>query len=296
MPAGCQQDASPRRYRLGEDEAGFLMEWAEVPDTDHAARPDNEIATPAGIGARGESAEIRDYTFTHSGPDLDPRYAQLRRQAPVARFRFPDGSEGWVVTGYEPARIVQSDPVFSRAAALSRMPAGIRSKSHLIMMDPPEHTRLRRNVAKAFSARRIKTLRPRVREIAVELLDSMAAHGPGADLVEFFSQPLPVTVICELLGVPLADRGRFLDIVDRHQATTAHSPEEVQRAKRDLEDYFAELIATRRREPADDLLSALTLARDVDGTLSEEELVDMGVFLLNAGHLTTVSALTGLRT
>lgn len=238
--------------------------------------------------------EVRPYAFDHSGPDLDTRYAQVRRKAPVSRFRFPGGDVAWLVTGYEPARRVLSHPAFSRAAALGRMPGALASKTNLLIMDPPEHTRLRRLLGGWFGARWIERLRPRIEQVTGALLDKMAAHGPGADLVRHLAKPLPLIVICELLGIPEADRDGFEAIVDRHQATTAYRPQEIAQAKKDLDAYFLHLIRMLRRKPGSGLLGTLVKARDIDGALNDEELVDLAAVLLNAGHLTTVSALTSL--
>lgn len=238
--------------------------------------------------------EVRQYGFDQSGPELDARYGQVRREAPVARFRLPDGSVAWLVTGYEPARRVLSDPAFSRAAALGRMPGQLASKTNLIMMDPPEHTRLRKLIGGWFSARGVEQLRPRIQQVTDQLLDEMAAQGPGADLVRYLAKPLPIIVICELLGIPEADRDGFEALADRHQSISAYDPEVAAQAKADEEAYFAELTERLRREPGSGLLGMLAGLRDTDDALSEAELIDLSVFLLNAGHLTTVSELTSL--
>jgi cytochrome P450 len=227
--------------------------------------------------------DVREYAFDQSGPDLDTRYAQVRREAPVARFRFPDGSVAWLVTGYEPARRVLSHPAFSRAAALSRMPAALASKTNLMMTDPPDHTRLRRLIGGWFNARGIEQLRPRIQQITDQLLDKMAAQGPEADLVRCLSKPLPIIVICELLGIPEADRDGFEAIVDRHQAITAYRPQEIAQAKADLGAYFLQLIAMLRHDPGSGLLGTLVKARDAGDPLSDEELVDLAVVLSTPG-------------
>jgi nocardicin N-oxygenase len=256
---------------------------------------DGSAGLPDGGHSHGQSpGESRRYAFDQSGPDLDTRYAQVRREAPVARFRFPGGDVAWLVTGYEPARQVLSHPAFSRAAALGRMPAPLASKTNLMMLDPPEHTRLRRLIGGWFSARAIERLRPRIEQVTSMLLDEMAAHGPGADLVRHLSRPLALIVICELLGIPDADRDSFHAVVDRHQATTAYRPQEMAQAKADLDAYFLRLIGTLRQEPGSGLLGTLVKAHDTGKALSDAELVDLAVVLLNAGHLTTVSALTTL--
>jgi cytochrome P450 len=156
-------------------------------------------------------------------------------------------------------------------------------------MDPPDHSRLRRLVAKAFTVRRVEALRPHVREIADGLLDRMVEQGAPADLVEEFALPLPITVICELLGVPYEDRAAFRTWSDAALSTTSLPPETIQEYIQNLHDYMAGLVAKRRAQSTDDLLGALVRARDEEDRLTEDELVRMGVGLLIAGHETTAS-------
>jgi cytochrome P450 len=161
----------------------------------------------------------------------------------------------------------------------------------IIGMDPPEHTRLRKLVAKAFTARRVDQLRPRVAKLVDELIDAMEPLPRPVDLVEHFSLPLPVQVICELLGVPAADRHRFHGWSDQMMGDLNRDPKEMQTAFESLAAYFGELIAAKRAAPADDLMSALIAARDEGDKLSERELVVMGLSLLIAGHETTANQL-----
>jgi len=144
-------------------------------------------------------------------------------------------------------------------------------------------------VAKAFTARRVEELRVRAQEIADRLVDEMTAQGPPADLVAGFALPLPVTVICELLGVPLEDRARFRHWSDAMLSTTRFTPAEIDRCVEELSAYMAGLVAERRERPQDDLLGVMVAARDEQDRLSEDELVAMGVGVLVAGHETTAS-------
>nr|WP_243774858.1 cytochrome P450 [Actinomadura barringtoniae] len=157
----------------------------------------------------------------------------------------------------------------------------------MVSMDPPQHTRLRGLIAKAFTPRRLEQTRPRIQQIADGLLDRMAEAGPPADLAEQLALPLPVTVICELLGVPEPDHERFQAWSEAFVSTTAHTGEEIRAAAAALDGYFSELVARRRAEPADDLLSALIQARDVDDKLTERELVSLSTGILVAGYETT---------
>jgi cytochrome P450 len=245
-----------------------------------------------------ETLQTRSYPF--SDPDglrLDPLYAQLRAQ-PMQRVRMPYGEEAWLATRYEDVRLVLGDARFSRAAGVGRDEP--RTRPHLqqegmLSMDPPEHSRLRRLVAKAFTARRVEELRPRTRQIADGLLDAMATAGPPADLVEHFATPLPVSVICELLGVPFTDRDRFQVWSEAVISTTSLSMEQIQQYMDNLHGYIADLIAQRRVKPAEDLLTAMVRARDEDeDRLTEHELVSMAAGLLAAGHETTVTQIPNM--
>lgn len=239
--------------------------------------------------------EVRQYPFGEPVRlDMDPLYAKLRREEPISRVRLPYGGEGWLVTRYADAKLVLADPRFSRAATVERediprttpQPA---ARNSLLSMDPPEHSRLRKLVAKAFTARRVEQLRPRAQQIVDQRLAEIEASGPAADLVQSLALPLPVTVICEMLGIPTEDQHRFREFSDTVLSTTAHTPEQITDARTALETYLAELVAQRRQQPTDDLLGALVAARDNDDRLSEDELVNLGIGLLIAGHETTAN-------
>ncbi|MCX0269249.1 cytochrome P450 [Nocardia zapadnayensis] len=241
------------------------------------------------------NTEVRRYPFGEPVRlDMDPLFTKLRREEPVCRVELPYGGEGWLVTRYEDVKLVLADPRFSRAATVGRedlpraTPAPVRPDS-LLSMDPPEHSRLRKLVAKAFTGRRVAELRPRTREIVDEKLTALEQAGAPADLVAGFALPLPVTVICEMLGVPPRDQHRFRDFSDAILSTTAYTREQIERARDSLETYLAEVVAERRQRPTDDLLGALVAARDEEDRLSERELVNLGVGLLIAGHETTAN-------
>ncbi len=163
---------------------------------------------------------------------------------------------------------------------------------HLLNADPPDHTRLRKLVAKAFTARRVAGLRPRVEAITAELLDAMAARfaaGEDAvDLIEAFAFPLPVTVICELLGVPVGDRDKFREWSHAIVASDG-DPGSFRAAGTAMFYYFNELVAAKQAHPADDMISALVEARDAGDSLNERELIAMLFLLLVAGHETTTN-------
>ena len=228
----------------------------------------------------------------------DPQgfFARLRESRPVAPVRMPAYGRAWVVTRYEDVRAVLTDP--RMAKDVHRWPGGGRSRpseatgvyAHMLHADPPDHTRLRRLVQKPFASRRA-ALRPRAEEVAASLLDEMARRGDDViDLLGQYARPLPITVICELLGVPPADREWVRVTVYAYDERTEH-----ERLERELAAYFTELIAAKRAEPGDDLVSELVIASDTanaDGAaegLTRNELVSAAFLLVMAGFDTTVN-------
>ncbi|GLY49175.1 cytochrome P450 [Lentzea sp. NBRC 102530] len=232
------------------------------------------------------------YPFSEAaGLALDPTYERLRRDEPVTRVTYPYGGEGWLVTSYDDTKFVLGDPRFSRARTVGRdvprMQPLIAPGGSILTHDGADHARMRRLVSKAFTVRRVEALRPRAQQITDELLDGL--DNPG-DLVEGFSMPFPITIICELLGVPFEDRADFRTWSNQVLSTVGGlSPEEAMNGMIKLHGYFTELVAERRARPADDLISALVAARDDEDRLSEDELVRFGITLLVAGHETTAN-------
>ncbi|GGT42474.1 cytochrome P450 [Nonomuraea spiralis] len=222
----------------------------------------------------------------------------LRRwqeQAPIHSLTYPGGHEGWLVTGYAAARAVLADPRFSSRLENLRWPiawegldpAGfVQPPGFFMQLDPPDHTRLRRHLSAQFTVRRLKALEPGIERITAQALDAMEAKGAPAELVREFALPVPSLVICELLGVPYADRDRF-----QHDSATAlrvgSTAEEVTAAMASLFGYLYELVGAKRAQPADDLLSGLVSG----GELPVEEITGMAMLLLVAGHETTASML-----
>ncbi|MFJ7194631.1 MULTISPECIES: cytochrome P450 [unclassified Streptomyces] len=233
------------------------------------------------------------YPFnTPDGLQLAEAYERVREQPGLLRVQMPYGEPAWLVTRYADARLVLGDQRFSRAAAAShdepRQSEGQRDGG-ILGMDPPDHTRLRSLVAKAFTVRQVEKLRPQVRELTAGLLDEMETAGPPADLVDLFALPLPVAVICRMLGVPAEDRPRFRVWSDDALSTSSLTAEEFEASREELRSYMAGLIEQHRRSPQDDLMTALIEARDDGDRLSELELVDLCVGILVAGHETTAS-------
>ncbi|EWC63042.1 putative cytochrome P450 hydroxylase [Actinokineospora spheciospongiae] len=226
-------------------------------------------------------------------------HAELRRAAPVREAIFPRGFKGWLVTAYDDAKVALTDPRISKGVAgfapvmdrhrltdATPLPFRVELATHMLNSDPPDHTRLRKLVTKAFTSRVVGRLRDRVEGIADGLLDAMAGRDT-VDLLDDYAFPLPITVISELLGVPEADRDDFRSWTSTMITT---GPPEVTTAAGDaMGRYLAELIEHKRREPAEDLLSDLVGAHDDGDRLSSAELVSMAMLLLIAGHETTVN-------
>ncbi|MDC7340423.1 cytochrome P450 [Streptomyces lydicus] len=224
--------------------------------------------------------------------ELADEYERARNRPGLLKVRMAYGEPAWLVTRYAEARFVLGDQRFSRAASAlhdePRQSEGRRT-SGILGMDPPDHTRLRTLVAKAFTVRQVEKLRPQVVALTHELLDELEAAGPPADLVDRFALPIPVAVICRLLGVPPEDRPRFRVWSDAALSTSSLTSEEFDANQEELRAYMRQLIQEHRDAPQDDLMTALIDARDVGDRLSELELVDLCVGILVAGHETTAT-------
>ncbi|MCP5056439.1 MAG: cytochrome P450 [bacterium] len=235
-----------------------------------------------------------------------PFYRELREKSPVHRAYAADG---WVLSRYDDVVAVLSDrsfssderhmrryPIITRRRLLAGLPdmyeAGISS---MLRLDPPDHTRLRGLVSKAFTPRKIEAMRPRISELIDELL---AKHRPGGrlQLVRDFAAPLPVIVIAEMLGVPSSDRERFHHWSDEAIRTLGGQSLEDQRrawqAMQEMRDYFAEKIVERRHEERGDLLAELVAAEEAGDRLSDQELFTTLVLLLVAGNETTTKLIS----
>lgn len=242
---------------------------------------------------------------TASPPPTDPhvRYELLRREAPVSQFTTPAGMTAWLVTRYADARQALADPRLSKdldklgPRPMITMDADVRRAldHHMLNADPPDHTRLRKLVAGVFTSRRVAALGPRIAEITDELLTEIdrrvSAGEDTLDLIEAFAFPLPLRVICELLGVPLERRTEFREW-SNIIVTGPDAGHDLAAAGRQMIDYILELIEDKRAEPTDDLLTDLINASDGGDRLTEEELVAMVFLLLVAGHETTVNLIT----
>lgn len=242
----------------------------------------------------------RSYPFSRVRLEPDPQYARLRRDEPVCRVQMPYGDPAWLVTDYHLTRTVLGDARFSRADAVGRdnpreSASDVSQVAESVLnMDPPEHTRLRKLVGKAFTPRRVEQLRPRTQQIAGGLVDGMVAAGPPADLVESFSFALPAITICELLGVPEEDRDTFRRWADAAVSTSSATPVQEQDSFVNLAGYLGGLIAQRRAYAGTDLLTGLVQARDKEDRLSESELIVLAMTVLVAGYETTAHMITNM--
>ncbi|HEX5115039.1 MAG TPA: cytochrome P450 [Pseudonocardiaceae bacterium] len=224
-------------------------------------------------------------------------WRRLRDDAPVEPYQMPGGRRVWFVTRYDDVRAALADPLLGKDSRRMEELFGPRDRrsefqaggvlgAHMLNSDPPDHERLRRMVNRAFTARRIEGLRPRIEDITAGLLDAIEP-GTEVDLLDVFAFPLPITVICELLGMPEADRAEFR--AWSNVLISGGRRETVQQAQRSMAAALAGLVAAKRADPGDDMLSDLVRARDADDRLSENELTSMAFLLLVAGHETTVN-------
>jgi cytochrome P450 len=231
-----------------------------------------------------------------------PLFAELRARGAVHKVTLADGHDAFLVVKHDEAKAALGDPRLSKdmqtalasgGGVVAEGLPGPTFARHMLVVDPPDHTRLRRLVAAAFSVRRIEGLREHVQTIIDDLLDAIAAQGPQAqvDLVAAFAFPLPFTVICELLGFPVEVREPFAHELQTLLAP-APTPEEYERAKAASDAVVAKLTAlveTKQLTPCDDLISGLIEARDGDERLDQQELLSTIFQLIIAGHDTTAS-------
>jgi len=230
-------------------------------------------------------------------------FARMRDEGPVTPAVLPNGQRAWLVTRYADVRAALADPRlhkdWRKMAPPDWEPDPVNGylSVHLLNADPPDHTRLRKLVTKAFTARRVAGLRPRVEAITATLLDAIEARvavlqetggEDTVDLLDSFAFPLPVTVICELLGIPAKDQDEFRAWSNAVVASEGE-PGSFRAAGLAMFNYFTSLVAAKRANPADDMVSALIAASDSGDSLDERELISMLFLLLIAGHETTTN-------
>ncbi|MDA2806785.1 cytochrome P450 [Nocardiopsis suaedae] len=247
-----------------------------------------------------DDEQVLDYPIpAPSALEPPAEWERLRSRCPVARVTLPSGDEAALVTRYEDVKGVLADPRFSRrltgegAARIAANESGGVFNSDMAASVPDGgegHQRWRREVGKWFTAKRMTALRPGIRDMAERLIDGMVEAGAPADLKAHLGFPLPVWVICDLLGVPESDRDRFSYWSDTLLNLTRYTEEEVSAAQEEFFAYMSAHIGRRRTDPGDDLLSALITGTAEDGgRLSDAELVGTGMGLLVAGHETTAN-------
>jgi cytochrome P450 len=248
---------------------------------------------------------ITDALAAWGSYDLDapfPLFAQVRGLGPVHAVTLADGHGAWLVVSYEEARAALNDSRLSKDmhAALATG-SGVVAEGlpgpdfarHMLTVDPPDHTRLRRLVSAAFSVRRVEALRARIQAITDDLLDDIERQGPNSriDLIATFAFPLPFTVICELLGVPPRERASLGEGFTKLLVPTSTAAEyaAAKEASDDVVGMLRALVEAKQVDPGDDLVSALINARDGEESLDSQELLSTIFQLIVAGHDTTAS-------
>lgn len=239
-----------------------------------------------------------DYPFAAPvGIEPPAEWADLRQGCPVAHVRLPSGDQARLLTRYDDVRGMLADPRFTRSAPgsarMSRTTGGVfDGESTPIPTSGEGHLRWRRLVTRWFTVRKMMELKPRIEAMAEHLVDGMTKQGPPADMVSGLNFPLPVWVICEILGVPDGDRDKFAHWSSTRMSISKYSQEEIDTATAEYAEYFTAHIAVKRADPGEDLLSELiTVVDSDDGRLSEIELLATGQGLLIAGHETTSNQL-----
>ncbi|MER5912736.1 cytochrome P450 [Streptomyces sp. NPDC001982] len=226
-----------------------------------------------------------------TGVDFDPVLTELMREGPVTRVQLPNG-EGWawLVTRYDDVRMVANDPRFSREAVMDHpvtrlAPHFIPQRSAVGFMDPPDHTRLRRSVVAAFTAKGVERVRDKARGMLDELVDELLQDGPPADLTSAVLSPFPIAVISELMGVPAADR-RGMHNWTQLILSSSHGKQTSEKAKHEMSAYFSDLIGLREGSTAEDVTSLLGAAVG-SGEVTLEEAVGLAVLLQIGGEAVT---------
>ncbi|MEV6702824.1 cytochrome P450 [Streptomyces sp. NPDC051453] len=261
----------------------FLRHSAHFPD--RKEKESNNMNTQAGPSPFAAVAGNKRHEL----------YEALAAQGPVHPITAPSGTAGWLVTGSEETRALLADPRIVKGGwratpFMETLPEETARAvhSHMLNSDPTVHTRLRKLVTSAFTRRRVKKLAPRIQQMTDELLD--ASEGSEyVDLITGLAYPLPLNVICELIGVPEEDRTVFRSWTAAVVSPGIYNPQDYLRAVTSLLDYSRRLIEQKRHAPQDDLLSQLISARDEGEGLTEDELTSMIFLLLIAGHETTVN-------
>ncbi|MCT4355813.1 cytochrome P450 [Streptomyces sp. Je 1-79] len=240
------------------------------------------------------------FPYPRTCPFQPPReYASLRAEQPISKVTLASGRTAWLLTRHEHIRQLLASPEVSSNLAHPGyplhfdVPAEVMEQMRpvLLAMDPPVHTAQRKMVIPEFTVKRVLQLRPRIEEIVDERITALLAHEGPVDLVEALALPVPSLVICELLGVPYADRAFFQDRTDKLVSVDA-DPQERNSAHQELHEYFDKLVTAQEADPGDNLLGRLVLKNRETGTFSHGELVGMANVLLVGGHETTANMIS----
>ncbi|HEX4225654.1 MAG TPA: cytochrome P450 [Pseudonocardiaceae bacterium] len=237
--------------------------------------------------------------FTETtGPARRAAFDELAAGGPAQKITLFTGVPAWLITGYAEVRQVLLDPNVVKSVNETphrdHVPDWLRAamNTHMLSSNPPQHTRLRKLVTAAFTRRRVEGLEARITEISDELLAALPRDGSPVDLVESYSYPLPITVISELLGVPLDQREKFRELTTVALSGPVYSPQEYIAASSEMVAQIRSMIEAKRAQPANDLLTGLIEAHDGGDSLTEDELTSMVFLLVAAGHQTTVNLIT----
>lgn len=241
-----------------------------------------------------DTEQVPDYPFRAPEPlEPPPQWAELRERCPVAPVRLPSGDQAVLLTRYRDVRGVLSDRRFSRqlgtdgAARIGSDGSETIFENAEVASLTTDHERWRRPLHKSFTAKRVAAMQPRVEQMAEQLVDEMIRQPPPADLLAALGFPLPVWVICDLLGVPDVDRSKLAHWSNAMLSMTQYSREQMQASQVEFDEYMRGHIAAKRAAPGEDLLSELIGVVDEGLPLTERELVTIGQGILVAGHETT---------
>jgi cytochrome P450 len=240
---------------------------------------------------------VAQYPFPATSPAQAVDFLhRVIEDRPMTKVQMPFGGECWVIHRHQAAKEMLENPKFVRgpfARGEQDTPYFVQFpdflKSTIQFADPPDHTRLRKLVAKAFTVRRMNQLREGTERLAGELLDAMEVAGSPANLVSAYALQLSIRVLSEMIGVPLSDRDKFIEWGKATMATSGMTEEQVMASVTELYMYIAELVAARRAAPRDDLLSALAAAREADDSLDDGEILTMAMVIIVAGFDNTAN-------
>jgi cytochrome P450 len=242
--------------------------------------------------------EAPSYPFRRAAThplNLPAEFALLRCERPISQAKLWNGQTVWLITRYDDAQAVLSDPRFSSVPANPGYPtlspaiaASRRADASFLRMDRPKHTEHRRMWTPFFAIKRIQEMRPGIQAIVDETLSAMLTEGPPVDFVETFALAVPSLVICQLLDVPKSAHG-FFQQHSKTRMTMDGTPENILKAMQALDDFWGTLITEREQNPGDDLVSQLIVHEVKTGRLSKRELISMAQLMLLAGHETTAN-------